>query len=406
MMPMPPATRPAPTPTPPRLAPLDDLREALFVVDDRVEVELVGQLLVVVEVAVEGDEFEHLALRQVFEYQYEFDRKRSNSPGSYQRSAASNQKRFVFALVRTSTGLPSGTIVGAVATHADEHATTTRAATDLLSTNSPENRDVHRRNLPQPRQTLPLRPNVPHVSQGLSFGASSSIQHLMTSSTLIAPSILSADFGRLAAEIADVDAGGADWIHVDVMDGRYVPNITIGPFVVAAARKITRSPLDVHLMVVEPERWVDPFIDAGADGITVHQEACTHLQRTLMAIKGRGKRAGVSLNPATSEETLRYVAGDVDLVLVMSVNPGFGGQRFLASQLEKVRRIRQLLNDAGNHSALIEIDGGITTDNAAEVCAAGCDVLVAGSSVFGQPDRKAAIAALRAAGQQGVARRG
>jgi ribulose-phosphate 3-epimerase len=228
----------------------------------------------------------------------------------------------------------------------------------------------------------------------------------MTSSTLIAPSILSADFGRLAAEIADVDAGGADWIHVDVMDGRFVPNITIGPFVVAAARKITRSPLDVHLMVVEPERWVDPFIDAGADGVTVHQEACTHLQRTLMAIKGRGKRAGVSLNPATSEDTLRYVAGDVDLVLVMSVNPGFGGQRFLASQLEKVRRIRRLLNDAGNHSALIEIDGGITVDNAADVCAAGCDVLVAGSSVFGQPDRTAAIAALRAAGQQGVARRG
>lgn len=222
----------------------------------------------------------------------------------------------------------------------------------------------------------------------------------------IAPSVLSADFGRLAAEIHDVDVGGCDWIHVDVMDGRYVPNITIGPFVVEALRKATAKPLDVHLMVVEPERWVDAFIDAGADGITVHQEACVHLQRTLMAIKGRGKRAGVSLNPGTTEETLRYVAADVDLVLVMSVNPGFGGQKFLASQLEKVRRIRALLDAAGNTGAVIEIDGGITADNAAAVCEAGVDVLVAGSSVFGKPDRRAAIATLRAAADLGVARRG
>lgn len=222
---------------------------------------------------------------------------------------------------------------------------------------------------------------------------------------IIAPSILSADFGRLAAELKDVDDGGADWIHVDVMDGRYVPNITIGPVIVSAARKATNKPLDVHLMVVEPERWVDPFIDAGADGITVHQEACVHLQRTVMAIKGRGKRAGVSLNPGTNEETLRYVAGDVDLVLVMSVNPGFGGQKFLASQLEKVRRIRRLLDEHGNHAAIIEIDGGITADNAADVCAAGVTALVAGSSVFGQSDRRAAIAALRAAAAAGIARR-
>ncbi len=222
---------------------------------------------------------------------------------------------------------------------------------------------------------------------------------------IIAPSILSADFGRLAAEIKDVDDGGADWIHIDVMDGRYVPNITIGPVIAAAARKATNKPLDAHLMIVEPERWVDAFIDAGVDGVTVHQEACMHLQRTLMAIKERGKRAGVSLNPATSEESLRYVAADLDLVLVMSVNPGFGGQKFLRSQIEKVRRIRRLLDDAGNHTAIIEIDGGITADNAEEVCAAGVTALVAGSSIFGQTDRAAAITALRTAALRGLARR-
>lgn len=222
--------------------------------------------------------------------------------------------------------------------------------------------------------------------------------------TIIAPSILSADFGRLAAEVQDVDAGGCDWIHVDVMDGRYVPNITIGPLVVEALRKATAKFIDVHLMIVEPERWVDAFIDAGADGITVHQEACVHLQRTVMAIKGRGKQAGVSLNPGTSEETLRYVAADVDLVLVMSVNPGFGGQKFLVSQLEKVRRIRAMLDAAGNTDAIIEIDGGIGPDNAAAACEAGVTALVAGSAVFGKPDRRAAIAALRAAADAGAAR--
>ncbi len=222
--------------------------------------------------------------------------------------------------------------------------------------------------------------------------------------TIIAPSILSADFGCLAAEVHDVDAGGCDWIHVDVMDGRYVPNITIGPLVVQALRKATAKLIDVHLMIVEPERWVDAFIDAGADGITVHQEACVHLQRTIMAIKGRGKQAGVSLNPGTSEETLRYVAADVDLVLVMSVNPGFGGQKFLVSQLDKVRRIRAMLDAAGNSAAIIEIDGGIDADNAAAACEAGVTALVAGSAVFGKPDRRAAIAALRAAADDGAAR--
>ena len=223
--------------------------------------------------------------------------------------------------------------------------------------------------------------------------------------TIIAPSILSADFSKLGDDVRDVDVGGCDWIHVDVMDGRYVPNITIGPLVVEALRKVTKKPLDVHLMIVEPERWVDAFIDAGADGVTVHQEACMHLHRTLQAIKGRGKRAGVSLNPGTSEETLRYVARDVELVLVMSVNPGFGGQRFIPEQLDKVRRIRALLDDVGNRDAIIEIDGGIGPDNAAAACEAGVTAIVAGSAIFGKSDRAAAIGALRAAADAGAARR-
>lgn len=211
----------------------------------------------------------------------------------------------------------------------------------------------------------------------------------------IAPSILSADFARLGDEVRAVEAAGADWIHVDVMDGRFVPNITIGPPIVQALRKVTALPLDCHLMIVEPERWVDAFAEAGADVITVHAEATTHLHRTLQAIRATGKKAGVSLNPHTSEETLRYVIGDLDVVLVMSVNPGFGGQSFIPAVLPKIRALRAMI-DASGKDVRIEVDGGIKVGTAGDVVQAGADVLVAGNAVFGAKDRAAAIAALRA----------
>ena len=212
----------------------------------------------------------------------------------------------------------------------------------------------------------------------------------------VAPSILSADLGRLADEVRAAEAAGADWIHVDVMDGRFVPNITFGPAVVRAVRAATTLPVDVHLMVVEPERHIEAFADAGADGLSVHVEASTHLQRTLHAIHQLGKRAGVVLNPHTSEEALRWVLGDLDLVLVMTVNPGFGGQAFLPAMLPKIRRVRELI-DSGPYPIELEVDGGIAPDTAGAVVAAGARVLVAGQSVFGQSDRAAAIRALRAA---------
>lgn len=215
-----------------------------------------------------------------------------------------------------------------------------------------------------------------------------------TSPVLIAPSILSADFVRLAEEIAAVEAAGADWLHVDVMDGRFVPNITIGPPVVKAIRKVTKLPLDVHLMIVEPERYVDAFAEAGADTITIHVEACTHLHRTLAHIRSLGKRAGVTMNPSTPEDTLRYVLDVCDQVLVMSVNPGFGGQSFLREVLPKVRAIRAMI-DARGLPIDLEIDGGITPETAPEAVAAGARVLVAGNAVFSRPDYAAAIAALR-----------
>lgn len=200
--------------------------------------------------------------------------------------------------------------------------------------------------------------------------------------TKIAPSILSADFGRLAEEVRAGEAAGADWIHLDVMDGRFVPNLTIGPLVVRAVRQATTLPLDVHLMIVEPERYVAEFVNAGADVVSVHVEASPHLHRTLQQIRAAGAKAGVVVNPHTSEDAIRYVLGEVDLVLVMSVNPGFGGQRFIPSALPKIAAIRRAI-DALGQDAVLEVDGGVTAGNAGEIIAAGADVLVAGSAVFG-----------------------
>lgn len=209
----------------------------------------------------------------------------------------------------------------------------------------------------------------------------------------IAPSILSADFGRLADEVGAVEAAGADLIHVDVMDGRFVPNITIGPPVVAALRRVTKLPLDVHLMIVEPEKYVEAFADAGADTILVHQEACAHLHRTLQAIRKLGKRAGAVLNPATHESTLAYVLDVLDQVLVMSVNPGFGGQSFIPEILPKVRALAAMI---GARAIDLEIDGGVAPGTIGRAAEAGTRVFVAGNAVFGGDDYARAIAALRA----------
>jgi ribulose-phosphate 3-epimerase len=218
----------------------------------------------------------------------------------------------------------------------------------------------------------------------------------MNQGILVAPSILSADFARLGEEIKAVEAAGADWLHVDVMDGRFVPNITIGPPVVKAIRRVTKLPLDVHLMIVEPERYVDAFAEAGADTITVHVEACMHLHRTLTHIRSLGKRAGVTLNPSTNEDTLKYVLEVADQILVMSVNPGFGGQTLIREVLPKVAAIRKMI-DERNLPIDLEIDGGITAETAKEAVAAGARVLVAGNAVFNTKDYKAAIEAIRSA---------
>lgn len=219
----------------------------------------------------------------------------------------------------------------------------------------------------------------------------------------IAPSILSADFARLAEEVRKVEAAGADWIHVDVMDGHFVPNLTVGPPIVESLRKVTRLPLDVHLMITNADAYIGAFADAGADYLTVHVEACPHLHRTVQAIKERGVRAGVTLNPATSVSTLEEIAAAADLILVMSVNPGFGGQRFIPSIVDKIAKVRELL-DRVHSPALLEVDGGIKVDNVGLVVEAGADVLVAGSAIFSSSDYAHTIKAMREAGQASVVR--
>ena len=213
-------------------------------------------------------------------------------------------------------------------------------------------------------------------------------------SLMIAPSILSADFTRLGDEIRAVEAAGADVIHVDVMDGHFVPNITIGPLVVRAVRAVTDLPVDVHLMITDPDRYLKDFIDAGADWVTVHVEACVHLHRTLACIKDLGRKAGAVLNPATSLTTLEYVLAEVDLVMLMSVNPGFGGQSFIPSAIDKIRRLRQML-DAVNPGAGIEVDGGIGPATIGTVAEAGANIFVAGSAIYGQAEYGPVIRDLR-----------
>jgi len=212
----------------------------------------------------------------------------------------------------------------------------------------------------------------------------------------IAPSILSADFSRLGEEVRAAVEGGADYIHIDVMDGHFVPNITIGPLVVSALKKVTKLPLDVHLMIENPDCFLDAFIAAGADIVTVHAETGYHLQRTLAAIRQQGAQAGLALNPATSLDVLEHLWPDLDLILLMSVNPGFGNQKFIPQVLPKIRQLRQQV-DANAPRILIEVDGGVKLNNAAEVAQAGADILVAGSAVFGGNDPAAAVRQLKQA---------
>lgn len=220
----------------------------------------------------------------------------------------------------------------------------------------------------------------------------------------VAPSILAADFSALGEEIATAERGGADLIHVDVMDGHFVPNITIGPPVVRAIKRVTSLPLDVHLMIADPARYLTTFADAGADFLSVHVEATPHLHKTLTEIKKLGVQAGVALNPSTPESVLNEIAAEVDFILVMSVNPGFGGQKFIPRTLTKIVAIQEILEKAKNE-APIEVDGGISQSNAGDVVAAGADMLVAGSAIFGSPDPSQAIEILRMAGSAGLPQR-
>jgi ribulose-phosphate 3-epimerase len=212
----------------------------------------------------------------------------------------------------------------------------------------------------------------------------------------IAPSVLSADLGRLEDQLAEIEAGGADWIHVDVMDGRFVPNLTFGAPLIRALKKLSNLPLDVHLMVTEPEHYVDDFADAGAAGFTFHPEATIHVQRQLARVRERGMKAGLALNPATPVGLIEEVVDDLDLVLVMSVNPGFGGQRYIEASTGKIRRVRALLDARGSMAAL-EVDGGITTATIRRAWQAGADTFVAGTAVFGESDPAAAVKRLKLA---------
>ena len=214
---------------------------------------------------------------------------------------------------------------------------------------------------------------------------------------LIAPSILSADFSRLGEEIRAVEAAGADWIHIDVMDGHFVPNITMGPIVVEAARKSTQLPLDVHLMIENPDAFIPAFAKAGADWISVQVETCVHLNRTVHLIRENGAKAGVVLNPATPVSAIEWILADVDYILVMSVNPGFGGQKFIENSLERIRKIREMIgkNTSDSRKPLIQIDGGVNIDTIERISHAGVDVFVAGSAIFGSPDYGKTIEAFR-----------
>jgi len=211
---------------------------------------------------------------------------------------------------------------------------------------------------------------------------------------LVSPSLLSADFGNLQRDIEMVNKSEADWFHLDIMDGVFVPNISYGIPVIKAVKKHAKKPLDVHLMIIDPDRYIEDFQKAGADILTVHYEACNHLHRTIQAIKSKGMKAGVSLNPHTPVHVLKDIIADVDLVLIMSVNPGFGGQKFIPNSIEKIKELKQLINEKGS-TALIEVDGGVDHSNAKTLIEAGCNVLVAGSYVFGANDQMETIKGLK-----------
>jgi len=214
---------------------------------------------------------------------------------------------------------------------------------------------------------------------------------------LVAPSILSADFSRLGEEIHAIEEAGADWIHIDVMDGHFVPNITIGPMIVAAVKKISHVPLDVHLMISDPDKYIEDFHAAGADILSIHPETCHHLHRTLTRIRELGMKAGAALNPSTSLDAVRYVLPEIDVIVIMTVNPGFGGQSFIPTMLPKVESSRQMINDSG-YDILVEIDGGVSPVTAPDLARRGADVFVAGSAVFCNPPYKQVIEKLHNSG--------